>query len=92
MEGEANVLLFDEQGNLKKVINLGKYESGKCFFYRIPESCYHTQIFKQDTIFHEATKGPFEKSKTIFPDWAPEESDLNLVSSYMEKLYTQIKA
>lgn len=92
VEGEADVLLFDEQGNLNKVINLGKYESGKCFFYRIPESCYHTQIFKQDTIFHEVTKGPFEKSKTVFPDWAPDENDQSLVSSFIEKLYYDIKA
>jgi len=92
IEGEADILIFDEQGNVRKVLNLGSYASGKCFFYRIPESCYHTQIFKQDTIFHEVSKGPFEKSKTVFPDWTPEESELNLVSSYMEKLYSQIKA
>jgi|TARA_B100000315_G_C14556383_1_gene578336 cupin fold WbuC family metalloprotein len=91
VEGEADVLLFDEQGNLKKIINLGKYESGKCFFYRIPESCYHTQIFKQDTIFHEVTKGPFEKNDTVFPSWAPPDDKHHLVNEYIRQLNLQLE-
>ena len=66
ISGEADVLIFDEDGNLLKARNIGKYETGKDYYYRIPESCYHSQIFRKDTIFHEATKGPFEKKSTIF--------------------------
>jgi len=90
LEGEVDVLIFDEAGNLSHVQNLGKYESGKCFYYRIPESCYHTQIFRKDTVFHEATKGPFEKKDTIWSDWAPEEGEHSLVTDYMKKLNLQV--
>ena len=32
VDGEADVLIFDEEGKLTHVQNLGKYESGKCFY------------------------------------------------------------
>lgn len=92
IDGEADVLIFDEEGGLTHARNLGKYESGKDLYYRIPESCYHSQIFRKDTIFHEATKGPFKKKDTVYPEWAPEEGGQRLVTDYMKKLNIQVKA
>ena len=92
LEGEADLLIFDKEGNLAHVQNLGKYESGKCFYYRIPESCYHTQIFRKDTVFHEATKGPFERKDTVLPAWAPEEDEHLKVTDYMKKLNIQVQS
>ena len=71
---------------------VAKYESGKNYYYRIPASCYHSQIFRKDTVFHEATKGPFEKKTTVFPKWAPEENEYRLVSNYLKILNIQLKA
>ena len=85
ISGEADVLIFDEDGNLLKARNMGKYETGKDYYYRIPESCYHAQIFRKDTVFHEATKGPFEKKSTVYPEWAPDETKHCSVKDYMKK-------
>ena len=91
VKGEADVLIFDEEGNLTHFRELGEYGSGKCFYYRIPESCFHAQIFRQNTVFHESTKGPFTINETIFPDWAPEEHENELVKEYMKKINYQKK-
>jgi len=91
IDGEADVVIFDEEGNIENVLSLGVYESGKCFYYRVLESVYHTQIFKKSTVFHEATRGPFDKNDTIFPSWSPAEDESGLVNEYVKKLNLQLQ-
>ena len=91
ISGEADVLIFDEDGNLLEARNMGKYETGKNYYYRIPDSCFHAQIFRKDTIFHEATKGPFDVNSTINAIWAPKETEYHLVKDYMKNLESQLK-
>ena len=90
ISGEIDLLLFDDQGNIKDVLHMGNYKSGEPFYYRIPADIFHTQIFKQDTIFHEVTKGPFNKNDTIAADWAPDEKDAMLVENYVRKMKEDI--
>ena len=92
IEGEAYVVFFDEKGNIVNVLSLGSYESGKTFYYRLPGSVYHTQIFSEDTVFHETTRGPLEKQNTIFPEWAPPEEEDALVCEYVKKLKLQLQS
>ena len=92
LDGEADVLIFDEEGGLINVRNLGKYESGKSFYYRIPESCYHTQIFRKDTVFHEVTMGPFDSNDTVKASWAPDEKETALVKMYIDEITQKIKS
>ena len=73
IEGSVDVLLFDENGQLRQVIEMGDYASGKQFYFRINDPVYHTLIINSDFIvFHEATQGPFVRTDTIFAPWAPE--------------------
>ena len=92
IDGETDVVFFDDEGKIEHVLSLGVYASGKPFYYRIPESVYHSQIFRKNTLFHEVTKGPFEKDETVFPRWAPEEDKHSLVNEYMKKLNLQVQA
>jgi cupin fold WbuC family metalloprotein len=92
IDGETDVVFFDQDGNIDHALSLGVYESGKSFYYRIPESIYHSQIFRKNTLFHEVTKGPFEKNETVFPRWAPSEDKTSLVNEYMKKLNLQVQA
>ena len=75
---------------MPKILENMKVE--KNYYYRIPASCYHSQIFRKNTVFHEAIKVPFEKKATVFPKWAPEEDEYRLVSDYLKKLDIQLKA
>ena len=91
IDGEVDVVIFDEEGNPIKFLNLGGYKCGKPFYYRLPESIYHTQIFKSNTLFHEVTKGPFEKNDTVFPSWAPPDDKHHLVNEYIRQLNLQLE-
>ena len=84
--GEIDLVMFDNGGNVVDVLPMGDHTSGKAFFYRVASGIFHTQIFCQDTIFHEVTKGPFDKKKTIAADWAPDEKDAMLVEKYVRKM------
>lgn len=91
VEGEADAVLFEEDGTIAEVIRMGDYASGKNFFYRIPASRFHTLIIRSDIlVFHETTNGPFRREETVFADWAPFEADAAAVEAYMGRLSTSL--
>ena len=92
IDGEADVLIFNDAGDLINGRNLGKYKGGKSFYYRIPESCYHTQIFRKDTVFHEVTMGPFDSNDSVKASWAPDEKETALVKMYIDEITQKIKS
>jgi cupin fold WbuC family metalloprotein len=74
IEGEADVVVFDDDGGIAEVIELGPSGGGRCFFYRLAEPRYHTMVIHSDAlVIHETTNGPFIESRTSFAPWAPEE-------------------
>ncbi|MBU6187473.1 MAG: WbuC family cupin fold metalloprotein [Cyanobacteria bacterium REEB444] len=78
LEGEVDVVLFHDNGDIKQVIEMGEPNSGKIFFYRLDQPIYHTLIIhSRFLVFHEITEGPFLRDMTQFPDWAPLESNPN---------------
>lgn len=75
LEGEVDVVLFEEDGRIKNVIHMGDQASGKIFYQRISEPTYHSLIIRTEyLVFHEITEGPFIREKTIFAPWAPKEN------------------
>lgn len=75
LEGEVDVVLFHENGDIRQVIEMGDPSSSKVFFYRLNKPVYHTLLIKTKfLVFHEITEGPFVRDMTQFPDWAPLES------------------
>jgi cupin fold WbuC family metalloprotein len=89
LEGEADFIFFDEQGDITKVIPLGDYHSGRQFYCRVPAFAYHSMIMRTDTlVIHEATPGPFVRSDTVWAPWAPDEADADRVAAFMDQLRT----
>jgi cupin fold WbuC family metalloprotein len=89
IEGEVDVVLFDEAGTATDVIRMGDYQSGRTFYYRLSEPCYHTLLIRSETlVLHETTNGPFKPSDTTFAPWAPDESDPVSVADFMNHLET----
>ena len=90
LEGEVDYIIFDDIGNIKKILKMGDQYSGKIFYNKLDKPYYHMLIIRSNfLVFHEITTGPFAKNKTIFPDWAPKEykSDFkekinNLISKF----------
>jgi cupin fold WbuC family metalloprotein len=90
VEGEADVVLFDEQGSVVRVIRMGPYASGGTFYYRLSEPLYHTLLIRSDTfVFHEVTRGPFDRSQTVFAPWSPPDDQRQAADDFMQHL-TQI--
>lgn len=92
IEGVVDVVLFDKDGKITEVIEMGDYASGNAFYYRITNSVFHTLIIRSDhLVFHETTNGPFHKNTTIFAPWAPEDSDEISVINFMADLENKLK-
>jgi cupin fold WbuC family metalloprotein len=87
VEGEVDVVVFDDQGSVTDVIPMGPYGSSRPFFYRIAEPLYHTLLIRSDVLaFVETTSGPFKRSQTVFAPWSPDGEDADEVASYMSAL------
>lgn len=92
IEGSVDVVLFDESGKIVEVIKMGRYLSGRVFYFRIDDPYYYMPIPKSNVIvFHEITNGPFNND-TVFAPWAPEENDKTAVREFMRKLEIFIKS
>ena len=79
LEGEVDLVLFNDDSTIKNIVKMGDMSSGKIFYYRIADPIYHMLIIRTKfLVFHEVTQGPFLREQTIFPEWAPKEGDLNL--------------
>ena len=87
IEGTVDVIMFDENGDIREVIQMGNYGSDRVFYYRIATPIYHTLLIRSDVlVFHETTTGPFNRADTVFSPWSPEESDSAGCALFMEKL------
>jgi len=91
ISGKATVIFFDNNGKPTKIIKMGDYKSGKIFYYKILKSFFHTVLVEKNVLFHEVTSGPFEKNKTIYAKWSPDEKNNKEVKKYLLKLKRIVK-
>ena len=91
IEGNAEVVFFDENGIISRSLRLGDYSSKSVFYYRLNSEDYHTLVVRSEFfIFHEITNGPFIRNNTIFPSWAPDESDQAGIYLFQNNLYKNL--
>jgi UDP-glucose 4-epimerase len=87
IEGEMDVLIFNEGGALTEVIEMGGDVFNRKIYCRIPENLFHTIIIRSEcAIFLEVTDGPFRKEETIVAPWAPQEGDTAGIIAFMETI------
>lgn len=87
IEGDIDVVIFDQSGAVSDLIRMGEYYTGKIFYYRLPENIYHTVLIRSEiAVFHEVTSGPFIPDSTTYADWSPAAEQLTEVEKYMQKL------
>jgi cupin fold WbuC family metalloprotein len=71
IKGRADVVIFNKNRKVKKIIKMGDMSSNRVFYYKIPKKVFHTLIIKSPyLIFYEVSKGPFTKKKNFYPTWA----------------------
>lgn len=72
IEGNVDIVIFDDDGGIRQIVRLGDARSGKTFFYRTSEPYFHAVVAQSDVvIFHETTNGPFVKEASVTATWAP---------------------
>lgn len=87
VEGEATVLLFDEDGRAVERLPMGAAATGRPFFYRMPARRYHSLIVESEVlVFAEATKGPFVKEDMQNAPWAPPPHDAAVGRAFIASL------
>ena len=91
IEGLVDVVVFDDGGQIESIIRMGDYASGREFYYRMATPVFHTLIIRSDIlVFHETTNGPFDRNDTVFAPWAPEDGDVDSVSTFMADLDNKV--
>ena len=91
VEGEVDVAVFDEAGDVVDVIALGGPGSGRRFYYRLSHSAFHTLIIRSDIlVVHEVTNGPFSPERTLLAPFAPAEKDQDAARAYMQRVAQQV--
>jgi cupin fold WbuC family metalloprotein len=74
IEGIADVVIFDNNGAITDVIEMGDFTSGRVFYYRLSKALYHSLLIRSEMlVFHEVTSGPFKRVDTQFAPWAPDD-------------------
>jgi cupin fold WbuC family metalloprotein len=91
LEGEVDVVLFNEDGSIRQIIQMGAPGSGKIFYQRLSDPIFHTLIIRTPfLVFHESTEGPFLRENTIFPKWAPAEEG-NAAMKFINQIESEIR-
>lgn len=92
IEGELDVVLFEDDGAIREVIRMGPYTSGAVFYYRLSEPVFHSVLVRSPhVLFHETTGGPFDRRATAFAPWSPAEGAPG-AEEYLEQLMARASA
>ena len=93
IEGEVDIVVFTDEGEIDRIVPLGPPGSGRSFYYRMSTAFFHTLIIRSDVlIVHEITNGPFRPSATVFADFAPDDREAEKAAAYQAELLRRVTA
>ena len=94
IEGELDVVIFDELGEITDVVRMGPHGAAEqSFFYRLADPLFHTVVVRSETVvFHETTNGPFVREDTEFAAWAPDEKETDDAGAYVRDLVQRVES
>lgn len=93
IEGAADVVFFDDAGEIVDVTPLGEYGSGRRFFYRLGGPTFHTLVPRSELlVFHETIRGPFRRSDNVLASWSADEGDAAAAAAYRSRLVAAVDA
>jgi cupin fold WbuC family metalloprotein len=62
----VDVVVFDDNGAVADIIELGNPTTGRFFFYRLAQGAFHTLPLKTDLlVVHEVTNGLFSREQNL---------------------------
>lgn len=86
IEGAADIIFFDDDGNLTEIFRISSSKKQGTFYYRINKAVFHTVVVRSKYfIFHEVTSGPYKKEQSAPASWAPSEEKNEVGREYLQK-------
>ena len=93
VEGEVDIVVFNDDGGIDRIVELGAPGSRRPFYYRMSNAFFHTLIIRSDLlVVHEITNGPFRPSATVFADFAPDDREADQAEAYQAELVRRVAA
>jgi cupin fold WbuC family metalloprotein len=93
VEGEVDIVVFNDDGEIDRVIELGAPGGRRPFYYRMSNAFFHTLIIRSELlIVHEITNGPFRPAATVFADFAPDDRETDQAEAYQAALAQRVAA
>lgn len=93
VEGEVDIVVFADNGEIDRLVQLGPPGGQRPFYYRMSEAFFHTLIIRSDLlIVHEITNGPFRPKATVFADFAPDDGEVEKAAAYQAELLRRVAA
>ena len=91
LDGEADYVTFNEEGEIENKILMGDYTSGHQFYQNTAPGVFHTILVRSEwLVFLECTLGPFNKDDMVYPNWSPAGSDTDEVNMYVSHLLERL--
>lgn len=91
IQGRADIVIYDDTGIIREVIQMGDFHSGYDFYYRLNENLFHTMIiYSEHLVFQETTLGPFDPASSLFAPWSPTPNEDEKVEIFMKKILQDI--
>ena len=85
IEGDATAIIFNNDGSINQAFKVGAPDSNNTFYYKMDNNIFHMLLIASNfLVFKETTKGPFNRNNTIFPKWAPNDSNRIEVEHYIK--------
>jgi cupin fold WbuC family metalloprotein len=93
IEGEVDIVVFSEDGNIERIVSLAAQGGRHPFYYRMSTAHFHTLIIRSDLlVVHEITNGPFVPTGTIYAAFAPDEADTVTAALFQANLLRRVAA
>jgi cupin fold WbuC family metalloprotein len=90
--GEVDIVIFEDDGSIARVVALAAGSHSKPFYYRMSKPFFHTLIIRSDVlVVHEITNGPFVRDGTTFADFAPsEDGSMQVIGDWQKELSARV--
>ncbi len=93
IQGEVDIVVFGDDGEIERVVELGPPGGRRAFYYRMSTPFFHTLIIRSDQlIVHEITNGPLRSTATTFANFAPDGRDAEQAVAYQADLVRRVAA
>jgi len=93
IEGEVDVVVFDDDGEIMRVISLAAKGGRHPFYYRMSAAYFHALIVRSDLlVIHEITNGPYRPRDTVYASFAPDELDAPAAKAFQSELIKRVAA